>query len=90
MLRSFFLVAAIAALSFAGSLFALPALAEPVAILLTMGEPFAFALALGAVPVIAWVIVALTRDASTAGHQVAPFATFLRPQTGLPEPTSVA
>ncbi|CAN5610399.1 hypothetical protein BH10PSE5_BH10PSE5_01270 [soil metagenome] len=90
MLRSFFRIAALAALCLVSALYAAPAMAEPFAYVLRLGEPFAFALTLGVAPVVAWAIVALARNWTMADHQAAGFATFLRPQTGLPEPTSVA
>lgn len=90
MLRSFFRIAALAAICLVSAIYAVPALAEPVGYALTLSEPFAFALTLGAIPVTAWAIVALTRNATATDHPAASFATFLRPQTGLPQPTSVA
>lgn len=65
-------------------------MAEPLTFVLRLGEPFAFALTLGAAPVIAWALVALVRTWTSADRETAAFATFLRPQTGLPQPTSVA
>lgn len=90
MLRSFFRIAALATICLASALYAAPAFAEPLAYVLRLGEPFAFALTLGAAPVVAWAIVALVRTWTSADHEAAGFTTFLRPQTGLPQPTSVA
>lgn len=90
MLRSFFRIAALAAICLVSALYAVPALAEPFVYVLRLGGPFVFALTLGAAPVVAWAIIALARTWTPADHQAAGFATFLRPQTGMPQPTSVA
>jgi hypothetical protein len=92
LVRSIFLIAVAAAACVTAAVFAVPVAYEAAAAIYSaLGPPaFSFVISLIAFPAIGWAIVALTREEQSADHHVAGFATFLRPQTGLPEPTSVA